>query len=255
MGGSNSKQDDKLNLTDTLGWKNVETNKMSENNIISKLSPQAVQLIGLLNLSNLSDTESEARVKYVFEKANNTLSEEDRKQFKELFKQIALSDTEEQNNNQVQAGGNSRNVEDDLSETSPFISSEMYENMLGKNKLTGGSKFINDESSTSSTSDDSELKSLMSDEDEFSLDDEDEKHKKKDKKHKKKATSESQSAGSLDYLSSSAHTDGDFSNSDSGDDNSTVYRKKYDSTQNSVEDENSHLEASHSVNTSDINFV
>jgi hypothetical protein len=270
---------------ETIGWNDVKTDNMSANKIISKLSPQAVELIGLLNgVSSLSDTHSEMRVKYFFDKANNNLSEEDRKSFKELFSHIALSDTEEE-----QYGGTS---EEYLSETSPFISSEAYESMLGQNKLIGGAKIDNDDSSTSSTSTNSELDAMVSSEDsleekdslEDSLEGKKEKNSpegKKDNKNNKEkkyikeaspkttkshtesstesptksnvittesnAHSESQSAGSLDYISSSAHTDGDFS-----DDSSSVYKKKYDS----IEDENSHLEASqHSINTSDINFV
>ena len=270
MGGNNSK------FEDTIGWDNVKTDNMSANKIISKLSPEAINLIGLLNnVSNLSDTQSETNVKYFLEQANNNLSEEDKKNFKELFNHFALSDTEEE-----QQGGNS---EEYLSETSPFISSEAYENMLGQNKLIGGAKIDNEDSSTSSTSTASEIDAIMSDDDEETLDDTFK--KKKSKKYEKssnskttkssdsksnnkttessdsksnnkttessddssKLNSESQSAGSLDYISSSAHTDGDFS-----DDDSTFYKKNSDS----VTDENSHLEASqYSVNTSDINFV
>jgi len=267
MGILNSKDSE-----ETLRWNNVKTDNMSSTKIISKLTPEAIKLIGLLDLSNMSDTESETRVKYVIEKANTTLSEEDRKQFKDLFNQAVFSDTvtsleEPKETNQKY-----------LSETSPFISSEMYENMLGNNKLVGGAKFDDDDSSTSSTTDNSEFKSLDDDDMPSSSSSdilsEPVKSKKEKKDNKKKssqsagssektteaqsasssdkATTESQSAGSLDYLSSSAHTDGDFSNSENSE---TLYKKKYDSTQNSVEDENSHLEASHSINTSDINFI
>ena len=257
MGNYNSK-------SDTIKWDDVKTDNMSTNKIISKLSPDAISLIGLLNnVSSLSDTQTETRVKYFFEQANNNLSEEDRKNFKELFNHIALSDTEEE-----QHGGTS---EEYLSETSPFISSEAYENMLGQNKLIGGAKIDNDDSSTSSTSTASEIDAIMSNDDDETLDNTFKKSKKSNKSNKSNkysksndsnknssksddssksdvnSESQSQSAGSLDYVSSSAHTDGDFS-----DDDSSIYKKKYDS----VEDENSHLEASqHSVNTSDINFV
>jgi len=261
---------------DTLKWNNVKTDNMSANKIISKLSSDAIKLIGLLDLSDMTDTESATRVKYVIDQANKTLSEEDRKQFKNLFSEAVLSDTMTSLSEPVDKSNETNQKY--LSETSPFISSEMYENMLGNNKLVGGAKFDDDDSSTSSTTDNSEFKSLDDDDmpSSSSSDILSEPVKpKKDKKDNKKkssqsagssektteaqstsssdkATTESQSAGSLDYLSSSAHTDGDFSNSENSE---TLYKKKYDSTQNSVEDENSHLEASHSVNTSEINFI
>ena len=120
------------------------------------------------------------------------------------------------------------NNEENFSDTSPFISSEMYKYLVNKNseespkkdhEMHGGN--INDGSSTSSTSDS-------------------ETQKKNSKKHKQYTESSVMSGGDLSYISSSAHT-----NHNTTDDNT-------DNTSISVG--NNHIFTS-SINTNDINLV
>lgn len=104
-----------------------------------------------------------------------------------------------------QTGGNRMLESCELSDTSPFISSDMYNNLIqtGGAKLTkGGADLKNadaDDSSTSSTS---------------SSDDETNKNKKKNKKNKSDETTDSvevtedSNNSNLSYVSSSAHTGG-----------------------------------------------
>jgi hypothetical protein len=142
------------------------------------------------------------------------------------------------------------NNDNNFSETSPFISSDVYKHLVSKNKTQkGGADDEDDESSTSSSSEDNKKKH------------------KKDKKHKKEeedddlsvpddedddeldeAESEENEFGESDmstgsYLSSSAHTDGvDDSESDMV---TTV----------SVKNHRSLRTMSDSVRTSDINII
>jgi len=107
-----------------------------------------------------------------------------------------------------QTGGSKMLDTADLSDTSPFISSDMYKNLINANNniQTGGTQFKNaDDSSTSSTS--------SSD---------DETNKKKKKKNKSDKTTESVEVtedsdnSNLSYVSSSAHTGGGSSSESSG---------------------------------------
>lgn len=109
-----------------------------------------------------------------------------------------------------------QNNQDDLSATSPFISSEMYNLLMNNQTQTGGAivrktiqkggKIEGDDSSTSSTS------SSNMDSDDSSSSEESEKKKKTKTKGKKnlkggkKIISESSNSNELSYISSSAHT-------------------------------------------------
>jgi hypothetical protein len=149
---------------------------------------------------------------------------------------------------------NINNNDNNFSETSPFISSDVYNQLLTKiNKQSGGAKSNSrDEDRDEDFEDDSSTSSDSSDSDK--------KNKKKLKKALQRKNSDDEvdlepeededelsemSAGS--YLSSSAHT-----NNDSDDSNNSI-AKSYTS---SVSAKNHHRRnLSESINTSDINII
>jgi hypothetical protein len=146
--------------------------------------------------------------------------------------------TEEQDNN--------------FSETSPFISSDVYKNLLSKQQRGGGEDEEEEEESTTSTSE--------------SLTEKTEKHKKHStsshkKEHKSRVSSNNHSDSTVSYLSSSAHTDG--VNSDSATKSSaTSHSGRKSSNKNSSEilstisfNHKGGKQYTESVNTSDINII
>lgn len=137
--------------------------------------------------------------------------------------------------NPKQIGGNRILDTAELSDTSPFISSDMYNNLIqtGGAKLTkGGAHLRNaeDDSSTSSTS---------------SSDDETDKNKKKNKKTKSDETTDSvevtedSNNSNLSYVSSSAHTGGGSSS-----------ESETHNDSNNSNDSNKSTEESHEVHES-----
>lgn len=177
-----------------------------------------------------------------------------------------------------------QNNQEDLSATSPFISSEMYNLLMNNQTQTGGAivrksiqkggKIEGDDSSTSSTS------SSNMDSDDSSSSDESEKKKKTKSKGKKnlkggkKVISESSNSNELSYISSSAHTGKAESSSESSSASESVsesvekseltggYESSSDSYVTSVKSNevstiknlNNNLPNS-SINTSDINMI
>lgn len=235
MGSSKSKEP-KEN-TDTK-WNNMKTDDISSYiPHLNSLSKDAKKLISNLTIPTFTDTQSsEFNIDKFMNDINSKLGTNDKKVFNKIIDEMSS----------------------EVSATSPFISSDVYQNMLnsatstdmpvvqagGKGKrqikksrgkqMRGGM----DDSDTSSTDSDLDALSDSSDSDLDSSSD----RKKRDRKKEKKlripvkvlSTENSQSAGSnLSYLSSSAHT----------------------SSNNSIPDENGLQSTSISVNTEDINMV
>jgi len=173
-----------------------------------------------------------------------------------------------------------KEIKNDLSDTSPFISSEMY-NLLMKNNnevqqggsIQKGGKIEGDDSSTSSTSSSNDN---SDDSDDSSS--ESEKKKKQNKKGKKnlkggkKIVSESSNSNELSYISSSAHTGKSDENSESPSVSASSVKSKSSKKSNSVEDYESSSDnyitsekstiknlnnnlPNSSINTSDINMI
>jgi hypothetical protein len=138
----------------------------------------------------------------------------------------------------IQTGGNRMLDTADLSDTSPFISSDMYNNLIqtGGAKLTkGGAQLKNadaDDSSTSSTS---------------SSDDETNKKKNKNKKNNSDKTTDSVEVtedsdnSNLSYVSSSAHTGGGSSSESGGESSESTVESDVSNDSNKSTEEKSTL--------------
>lgn len=151
--------------------------------------------------------------------------------------------TEEQDNN--------------FSETSPFISSDVYKNLLSKQQRGGGEdEDIEEESSTSSSESLTEKttkKTSVSS------------HKKESHKKEHKGRSSEHSDSTISYLSSSAHTDGVNSATNSATSVSNHSGRKSSGRKSSNKQSSEILstisfnhkggEYTESVNTSDINII
>lgn len=263
MGIGNSKDN-----SETINWNNVKTENISSTvPNFNGLSNDAKKLIASLNIPSITETENtETDLNGILEKINDGLNADDKQKFNQLLEQVSASASE------------------DLSNTSPFISSEMYEYLVNsktseteqgkqlgggkkskksKGKKSKGGALSDDSSDTSSTSSDSSLEDLIDSTEEEILDARNKKNKdKKDKKHKKEDSDSELSGGELSYLSSSAHTEGAFSDSSDANRNSESHNSRSDSVQSSsqtatsVTNENhGMLNTSVSVNTDDINMV
>lgn len=256
MGQSQSK-----NNSDTINWNQIKTENISSSMPnFNGLSNDAKNLIASLNIPEITESQtSEFTVNYIMDTISNNLNNEDKVKFNQLLEQVSSQTANE----------------DDLSATSPFISSEMY-NYLVKNEETqkgGGKKkkynkkggsILDDDSETSTTSSDSSMEELLD-----STEEEVKKYKenKNKKKHNKNKDSDSElSGGELSYLSSSAHTEGEYSNSHSAKQTSSesdTTPKSHESSsatqssnhRSSVTDQNGMQSTSISVNTEDINMV
>ncbi len=259
MGAGNSREN-----SETINWNNIKTENVSSTvPNFNGLSNDAKKLIASLNIPSITETETtEMDLNNILEKINDGLNADDKQKFNQLLEQVSSTGS------------------DDLSNTSPFISSEMYDYLVNsktsetdqgkqtggakkskgkKSKKTKGGALSDDSSDTSSTSSDSSLEDLIDSTEEELLDARNKKNK--DKKHKKEDSDSELSGGELSYLSSSAHTDGAFS------DSSDANRKSRSSsasesvqsssqTATSVTNENhGMLNTSVSVNTDDINMV
>jgi hypothetical protein len=247
MGLANSKND-----SDTIGWNNVKTEDVTANKHFISLSDDAKQLIANLNIPEVSDNQtSETNINSILRDIDSGLSENDKNKFYNLLSNITGQPEE-------------------LSNTSPFISSEMYEHLVNSKTSEdgiaqqGGAKKNHDElniddssSSTSSTSSYSSLEDILNSSDN-SFDRKPKNNKQiNNKKHKKQMKSRhvkrnQRSDSDLSYLSSSAHTGGEFSDSPKSvrSEESSVYNNS-----NSVSDEQKLRTTSISVNTEDINMV
>jgi hypothetical protein len=265
MGGSQSKTPNPENPenpenSDTINWSKIKTDNVSSAfPNFNGLSNEAQNLIASLNIPEITESPtSEFTINHILDKISTNLNQDDKNRFNQLLDQVS-SQTAQEN---------------DLSATSPFISSEMYnylvknESQKGGGKHTtrkintkkGGSK-LDDDSDTSSTSSNSSDEDLVDSTEEEVI----KKKNMKKNKHNKKSDSEL-SGGELSYISSSAHTEGEFSNSHTSklsSSESATTQKSHESssaTQSSeknstVTDQNGMQSTSISVNTEDINMV
>lgn len=208
MGLTASKQQN----TESLNWDKINTESMSTSiPNINNISKDANELISNLSINEQIDLE-------------NTDSDNEN-----LFTWIKTigDDKNETNNDNLKT--------DSFSETSAFISSDMYKYLMNKNSDSATSNVqvgggIQEDSSTSSTS--SSLKKSKN---------------TKSKKNKKiVTTSSSMSGGNLSYISSSAHTD---SNNETN-----IISSSADYEDSSISVGNNQMLTS-SINTSDINLV
>lgn len=259
MGGSQSKEINEN--SDTINWNKIKTDNISSTlPNFNGLSNEAQNLIASLNIPQITESQaSEFTINHIIDNISNS-KQNDQYKFNQLL------DQELSQNNQ----------ENDLSATSPFISSEMYNYLIknesqkggGKNtrKLNtkkGGAK-LDDDSDTSSTSSSSNDEDLIDSTEAEVLEKKKNKLNKKNNKHNKRVDSEL-SGGELSYLSSSAHTEGEFSDSHSAKQSSSesattqVSNNSSSVSQNSnkstVTDQNKYQSTSYSVNTDDINMV
>lgn len=253
MGGLNSK----TNSEDTINWNHIKTDNLSSpNSKFNGISKEAKQIIASLNIPTFNETEtSDFTVNNLFNKINTGLNKENKYKINKLLDQLSQTNSEE------------------LSNTSSFISSEMYDYLFNNNKSSngkhdkiqqGGSK-DDDSSSTSSTSSDSDLKDILdSTEQDIKAAKTKKEQKKQNKQNKKQnknkniqSKSESDMSGGV-YLSSSAHTEHEFSNnSDSNKSNETTEsnepKKPTESDESTKTTESNKSE--YDVNTSDINMI
>jgi hypothetical protein len=273
MGQGSSKDN-----SETINWNNIKTENISSAvPNFNGLSKDAKKLIASLNIPSITESEtSEMNLNHILDKISNGLGSADQQKFNKLLEQVSAT------------------ASDDLSNTSPFISSEMYEYLVNSKtseteqaKQTGGSKkskkvskpvksskskkskggaLSDDSSDTSSTSSDSSLEDLIDSTEAEILDARDKKNKNKDKnkdkKHKKDDSDSELSGGELSYLSSSAHTEGAFSDSSNANMRAQSSSRASESIQSSSQTESSVTNENHgmlntsvSVNTEDINMV
>ena len=240
MGAKSSRE----NTNTDKHWNNIKTDNMSATvPNLNNLSKDAKKLIASLNLPHITETAtSEFTVNHIMDKINSNLNKEDKVKFNQILDQMTTP-----------------NASENFSNTSPFITEEMYNSLINSetsdldNNITmkGGAFKSRKSSSSSSTSSTSELEKLDSSSSSSSSEShKKKKHHKKEKHHKsRKVTSSESSArsevsgGNLSYVSSSAHTEGSESN------------KASEKSNVSVTNENTMVSTSISVNTSDINMV
>jgi hypothetical protein len=222
---------------DTINWNNVKTDNFSESLGNKQLSNDSKLLLSKLNINlpDMPDTESE-NIDNIFTKYQSKSSSDD------------LNTTTSVENKIMNSG--------ELSDTSPFISSEMYNYLVNKNQLGGNNKQkggakLDDDSSTSSTS-------SSSDDDSDS-----DKKKNKAKGKKKHETSESNSKSEsensdLSYVSSPGETEKSEDSEDSEESEQSNNSEDSDQSEElsggSISNNNEDLPPS-SINTSDINMI
>ena len=243
MGAKSSKPD---NQTETINWNNINTNNISSTMPqYNGISNEAKKLVSSLNIPNVSEVSPENTINHVLNTINNNLNKDNKKKFYKIVDDIGQSDN--------------------LSNTSPFISSEMYDYLVKSKKSVqqGGNvrkvknnakqskkynakKISDDDDNDSSTSDTSSINddSSSSDSDSSELKNKEKgKGKGKDKKGKKQNKNNSISENDLSYLSSSSHNG--FQNK----------KSNAHPESDSVTDENKQNSTSISVRTEDINMI
>jgi hypothetical protein len=281
MGLKNSREEFS---SETINWNNIKTENISSTlPNFNGLSKDAKQLIASLNIPSITESEiSESNLNNILEKINSKLDTKDKQKFNRLVNQ-------------------SNNQSEELSATSPFISSEAYGQLVNSKtseselqmQQKGGAKKkkskqpnenvkvkkskkskksmkkvggqVDKESSTSSTTTVSSTENIIDSSEGKILE------KNKVKNHKNKENySENDSDTNLSYLSSSAHTGGEFSDSPE-DGNTYVSSSAHSSSEKlsqsdssnqtdsqeptTVSNDNNFTGLDHSVNTSDINMV
>jgi len=277
------------NDSDTINWNSIKTEKLDSKNVGGALTDDSKLLLNRLELNLPANENTE-----VFSEVDNIFSK-----YQKVENPVLTNPPKSE-----------------LSETSPFISSEMYNLLMKPNNTpqqTGG-KINGDDSSTSSTS--SSLGEKKDEEDEDDDDDETEEKPKKGKKskrvdkkaHKNKETTVESSAQTtpestvestpessedsyesplegteaseqgttelsnsdeLDYVSSSAHTEGEKPKQQKKKEKKHEKKEEqntlsggYETTENyessvvvsSIQNSNNNIPYS-SINTSDINMI
>ena len=195
------------NNSESLNWDKINTESMSSTvpnlNTINKDAQKLVSNLNIEQNIDLEQTESENE---------------------NIFTWIRKLDEPENQTQTIKVVENNRNNSEDFSDTSPFISSDMYKYLINNNSSetsaqtgnqVGGAK----DSSTSSTSSS---------------------QKKTSTKRRYTESSDVLSGGNLSYISSSAHTEHNSSD-------------EYEATSVSASVNNNMLTSS--VNTSDINLI
>jgi hypothetical protein len=189
MGASKS-----LPQTETINWKNLKTEQISDIPNLYGISAEANKLVEKINVPQLSESSSSDLDHLFLTKINN--------------------------NNSV----TNEKVSENFSSTSPFISSEMYKYVMNKyqqqNMVGGAANDLNDESETTSTSSSSDSSKSSSS---SSSPVEQKPAKGKGRKGKAKAVVKGKKPKSnkknteafLDYISSSAHTGGSITDNSS----------------------------------------
>lgn len=268
MGSLNSKEN-----SETIGWANIKTENISSTMPkFNGLSNDAKKLIASLNIPSVTETESSVmNIDNILNKINTGLNKTDKEKFNQLLEEVSSNS-------------------ESLSSTSPFITTEMYERLInsktsesekvlqlggaknGKKskqvkttkqqkkpvkkttsrqiKSKGGGK-TTDSSDTSSTSTDSSssLADILDSTEQEIIEARNKKHAKHNKNKNSKSDSEL-SGGNLSYLSSSAHTDGVFSDSSNNKSkSSSVYKSR--SYESSSDNESSSYVNSTTVSTTD----
>jgi hypothetical protein len=198
------------NNSESLNWDKINTESMSSSvPNLNTINKDAQKLVSNLNIEENIDLEQ---------------TESDNENIFTWIRKLDGDQSQPQSNHQENVSGNNT---EDFSDTSPFISSDMYKYLMNnnssetsvgnlENNQVGGAK----DSSTSSTSSSSDKKP----------------------KNKKRYTesSDALSGGNLSYISSSAHTEHNSS-------------EEYEATSVSASVNNNMLTTS--VNTSDINLI
>jgi hypothetical protein len=211
---------------DTINWNNVKTNNFSESLGNKHLSNDSKLLLSKLeiNLPDMPDSESD-NIEKIFTKYQSQPGSTD------------LNTTTSIDNRNMNSG--------ELSDTSPFISSEMYNYLVNKNQLGGSNKQkggakLDDDSSTSSTS--------SSSDDDSDSESEKKKGKKKQESSESKEESESENSD-LSYVSSPGETEKSESEK-----SESEKSESEELSGGSISNNNEDLPPS-SINTSDINMI
>ena len=224
--------------TETINWNNLKTENMSSAHIggFTGLSNEAKQLISSFNVTDVMSSEaSEYNLNSILGKINSNLSQDDQQKFEQILtKESGVSGEE-------------------LSATSPFVSSDMYDYFVKKDQAGGANQKMHraiegDDSSTSSTSDSDDEDLLTTPESDVKPKKQKQHNKQKQHKTRSQQSTETEDDDNLSYLSSSAHTGGEFSSEDEESESENVNRRRHKSKHESSSDDNS-------VNTSDINYV
>lgn len=189
------------NNADSLNWNDINTNDMSSEKIFKTVNrPKVEQLV-----SNLENSIQE-----------NQLSDSINELFNNKYNSIP--------SNNFISNDNVVNNNDSLSATSPFISEEMYKYIMKSNNQEGGAKKNDSSTSTSSSSNRTKgrinrkeidsLESLGTSSPEMS-------NVSTNVQQLDYSSNSEEIQNDIDYVSSSAHTQGEYSNYQSDSVNST----------------------------------
>lgn len=193
MGASNS-----LPQSETINWKNLKTEQISDIPNLYGISDEANKLVQKITLPALSESSSSDLDNVFLSKINNV---------------------------QTNSASNQNQVSENFSSTSPFISSEMYKYVMNKyqqqNMVGGAGNDLEDDSETTSTSSSSESTKSSSESSSSPSPVQQKAAKGKSKPKSKKTVAKKpkqtkqNTEAFLDYVSSSAHTGGSITDNSS----------------------------------------